>query len=255
MKTVLITGCSSGFGLETAEYFLAKGWKVIATMRSPRADIFSESPNLRIVKLDVTDQESIQRAVASIGPVDVLVNNAGVGLLSIVEGTSIATVREVFETNTLGTIAMTHAMLPHFRGQRSGVIVNVTSATTYQALPLLAVYTASKAAVNAFSESLALELAQFNVRVNLVIPGRAPETPFSRNAQSRMEGAFPEAYSEFVEGIFGRRGESSMVTHPVDVAEAIWRAATDPTAPLRLPAGADAHAMSRATGGQSLASA
>lgn len=247
MKTVLITGSSSGFGLETAEYFLAKGWQVVATMRSPRPDTFPESPNLRVVKLDVTDMESIERAVASIGPVDVLVNNAGVGLLGIVEGTSMATIREIFETNTLGTIAMTHAMLPHFRKQRSGVIVNVTSATTYQPHPLLAVYTASKAAINAFSESLALELAQFNVRINLVIPGRAPETPFSKNAQSRMEGAFPETYSEFVQGIFGRMGESAMVTHAADVAEAIWQAATNPTAPLRLPAGADAHAMSRAT--------
>jgi len=248
MKTVMITGASTGFGLETAKYFLAKGWQVVATMRSPKPDNFSESPNLRVVKLDVTDPESIERAVESIGPVDVLVNNAGVGLLSIVEGTPMETIREIFETNTLGTIAMTHAMLAHFRDQRSGVIVNVTSATTYQPHPLLAVYTASKAAVNAFSESLALELAQFNVRIKLVIPGRAPETPFSKNAQSRMEGAFPEAYSGFVEGIFGRMGEASMVTHPADVAEAIWQAATDPNVPLRLPAGADAHAMSRATG-------
>ncbi|QBE66742.1 SDR family oxidoreductase [Pseudoduganella lutea] len=247
MKTVLITGCSSGFGLETAGYFLAKGWQVVATMRSPKPGNFPESPHLRVVKLDVTDPESIQQAVESIGPVDVLVNNAGVGLLGIVEGTPMETIREIFETNTLGTIAMTHAMLPHFRERRSGVIVNVTSATTYRPHPLLAVYTASKAAVNAFSESLALELAQFNVRVNLVIPGRAPETAFSKNAQSRMEGAFPEAYSEFVQGIFGRMGESTMVTHPADVAEAVWQAATDPSVPLRLPAGADAHAMSRAT--------
>src|SRR5215217_870925 len=129
MKTVLITGSSSGFGLETAEYFLAKGWQVVATMRSPKPDNFPESSNLRVVQLDVTDTESIERAVASIGPVDVLVNNAGVGLLGIVEGTSMATIREIFETNTLGTIAMTHAMLAHFRDQRSGVIVNVTSAT------------------------------------------------------------------------------------------------------------------------------
>lgn len=246
MKTVLITGCSSGFGLETAEYFLAKGWRVIATMRAPRTDIFSASPSLRVVQLDVTDQESIARAVESIGPVDVLVNNAGVGLLSIVEGTSMETVREVFDTNTLGTIAMTHAMLPHFRRQRSGVIVNVTSATTYRPHPLLAVYTASKAAVNAFSESLALELAQFNVRINLVIPGRAPETSFGKNAQPRMEGAFPEAYGDFVQGAFGRMRESTLVTQPADVAEAIWQAATDPAVPLRVPAGADAHAMARA---------
>ena len=127
---------------------------------------------------------------------------------------------------------------------RSGVIVNVSSSTTLKPLPMLSVYTASKAAVKAFTESLALELQQFNVRVSLVIPGRSPETPFSKNAQPRMQGGIPEAYTNFAQGVFTAMGQSSSpVTHAVDVAEAVWHAANDPSCPLRIPAGADAVAL------------
>lgn len=182
MKTILITGCSSGFGLEIARHFLAQGWKVVATMRTPREDILPASEHLRVLALDVTDPASIRRAVEAAGPVDVLVNNAGIGLMGAFEGTTMDTVREVFETNTFGTLAMTQALLPQFRARRAGAIVNVSSSTTLLALPLLSVYTASKAAVNAFTESVALELAEFGIRVSLVLPGRSPETPFSRNA-------------------------------------------------------------------------
>src|SRR5690606_13705307 len=147
----LITGCSSGFGLETARYFLDQGWSVVATMRTPQPQLFPTSERLRTVALDVTRQDSIRDAIAAAGPVDVLVNNAGIGLLNALEGTAMSTVREVFETNTLGTIAMTQAVLPRFRERRSGVVVNVTSSVTLVPLPLLSVYTASKAAVNAFT--------------------------------------------------------------------------------------------------------
>ncbi len=193
MKTVLITGCSSGFGLETAQYFLDRDWQVIATMRTPREDVLPRSEHLHILPLDVTDPESIRQAVEAAGLIDVLVNNAGIGVLGALEGTSIITTREVFETNTLGTIAMTQAMLPQFRQRKVGVIVNITSSVTLMPLPLLSVYTASKAAINAFTESLALELQQFNVRVHLVLPGRAPETRFGENAQPRMLSSIPEA--------------------------------------------------------------
>jgi NAD(P)-dependent dehydrogenase (short-subunit alcohol dehydrogenase family) len=245
MKTALITGCSSGFGLETARYFLDRDWAVIATMRQPRVDILPASERLRIVALDVTEPESIRRAVDAAGAIDVLVNNAGIGLLNALEGIPMAGVREVFETNTLGVIAMTQAVLPQLRAQRAGVIVNVTSSVTLKPLPLLSVYTASKVAVNAFSESLALELEPFNIRVRLVIPGRSPETPFSQNARTRMQNGVPEAYADLAERVFSRWHESpSEVTHARDVAEAIWRASTDPSCPMRLPAGADAVALS-----------
>ena len=243
MKTVLITGCSSGFGLETARYFLDREWQVIATMRTPREDVLPRSERLRVVALDVTDPDSVSRAVDAAGPIDVLVNNAGIGLMGTLEGTSMEVVREIFETNTFGTMAVTRAVLPQFRQRKAGVIVNVTSSVTVRPLALLSVYTASKAAVNAFTESLALELQPFNVRVNLVLPGRAPETRFGENAQPRMQGGIPEAYADLAQSVFAQWAQSSAITRALDVAEAVWRAANDPSCPVRIAAGADAVAL------------
>lgn len=247
MKTVLITGCSSGFGLDIARYFLEKGWRVIATMRVPQPDRLPQSDRLAILPLDIRHPDSIRSCIDAAGPIDVLVNNAGIGWLNALEGTSMETARDIFETNTLGTIAVTQAVLPGFRERRAGVIVNVSSSVTLKPLPLLSVYTASKAAVNAFTESLALELEPFNVRVRIVLPGRAPHTRFGDSARSRMqgEGGFPAAYSDVVAGVFAgwERQQLAEVTHSLDVVEAVWRAATDPSAPMRIPAGADALAL------------
>jgi NAD(P)-dependent dehydrogenase (short-subunit alcohol dehydrogenase family) len=245
MRTVLITGCSSGFGLQTARHFLDRGWNVAATMRTPRAVDLPASDRLRVLALDVTDAASIRQAVEAAGPIDVLVNNAGIGWLNALEGTPMDTVREIFETNTFGTMAVTQAVLPQFRARRSGIVVNVTSSVTLKPLHLLSVYTASKAAVNAFTESLALELEPFGVRARLVIPGRAPETAFGQNAQSRMTSGFPEPYADLVRNVFAawQQQPAIEVTRSIDVAEAVWRAATDPTCPMRLPAGADAVAL------------
>lgn len=249
MKTVLVTGCSSGFGLEIARYFLAHGWQAVATMRTPRSDVLPPSERLRVLALDVTDPESIRKAVQAAGPIDALVNNAGFGAASPAEVTPMATVRELFETNTFGTIAMTQAVVPQFRERRGGVVVNVTSSVTFQPIPLVAAYRASKAAVNAFSESMALELEPFGVRVRLVLPGRAPTTRFAENAQARMHGLDHEAYAELVKNVFARfRDTSSPTTKAEAVAEAVWRAVTEPTSPMRIPAGADAEVWTRAAG-------
>jgi NAD(P)-dependent dehydrogenase (short-subunit alcohol dehydrogenase family) len=243
MKTVLITGCSSGFGLETARYFLDRDWKVIATMRAPREDVLPRSERLRLLPLDVTDSDSIARTVDAAGPIDVLVNNAGIGLLNALEGVSMDKVRAVFETNTLGSIAMTKAVLAQMRERRSGVVVNVSSSVTLRPLLLLSVYTASKAAVNAFTESLALELEPFGVRARLVLPGAAPETAFGDNARDRMGMNIPEAYAELAAQVFARMQQRHEITRARDVAEAVWRAANDPFCPVRIAAGADAVAL------------
>ena len=240
MSTVLVTGCSSGFGLEIARHFLDHGWSVAATMRHARADLLPASDRLRLIELDVTDAAGVARAVAQAGPVDVLVNNAGIGWLNALEGTPMSAARELFETNTLGTMAMTQAVLPQMRERRSGVIVNVSSSVTLQPLPLLSVYTASKAAVNAFTESLALELEPLGIRVRIVLPGRAPDTRFADNARARMGEGFPEGYTELAARLFAGWQASTESTHLQDVTAAVWRAATDPTCPMRLPAGADA---------------
>ncbi|KEQ03446.1 SDR family oxidoreductase [Pseudorhizobium pelagicum] len=247
MKTILITGCSSGFGLEIARFFLDKGWRVVATMRTPRNDILPASDNLKVLALDVRDAESIRAAVEAAGPIDVLVNNAGIGWMNVVEGTPMETVRDIFETNTFGTIAVTQAVLPQFRERRAGVIVNVTSSVTLKPLPLLSAYTASKAAVNAFTESMALELEPFNVRVRVVLPGRSPQTSFGDTARARLQGqgGFPAPYSDFAAGILAPRAQPSdaPVTHSADVVAAVWQAATDAASPMRIPAGADAVAL------------
>ena len=156
-------------------------------------------------------------------------------------------VREVFETNTFGTIAMTSAVLPRFRARRSGVVVNVTSTVTLRPLRLLSVYMASKAAVNTFTESMALELEPFGVRVRLVLPGLALETAFGDNARARMGMNIPEPYSQIAAEVFaGFQQHTGPMTRALDVAEAVWRAATDPSCPMRLPAGADAVELAKA---------
>jgi NAD(P)-dependent dehydrogenase (short-subunit alcohol dehydrogenase family) len=159
------------------------------------------------------------------------------------ELTPVTTVREIFETNTFGTIAMMQAVIPQFRQRKAGVIVNVTSSVTLKVLPLIAAYRASKMAVNAFTESTALELEPFGVRVRLVLPGRSPETRFGENARSHMHGFDHEAYVDLVQKVFaGLTDTASPITRAQDVAEAVWRAANDPSSPMRIPAGADAEA-------------
>jgi NAD(P)-dependent dehydrogenase (short-subunit alcohol dehydrogenase family) len=246
MKNLLITGCSSGYGLETARHFLARGWNVVATMRTPREDLLPRSERLRVLTLDVTKAESITAVLEASGPIDALVNNAGIGLFGAFEATPMATVREVFETNTFGVMAMTQALLPRFRARRSGVVVNVTSSATLAPMPLVAVYTASKMAIEGFTASLAFELETFDVRVKLVEPGYGPTTRFTSNTGTRMDGLIPEAYASFAQRVFASFAQPAAVTSESDVAEGVWRAVHDASGQLRFPAGADALALARA---------
>lgn len=247
MKTVLITGCSSGYGLATARHFHAQGWNVIATMRDLRGAVLAPSERLHVVALDVTKPDSIAAALAASGPIDVLVNNAGIGALGAFEAMPMDMVREVFTTNTFGVMAMTQAVLPQLRARGSGVVVNVTSTVTMTPMPLVAVYTASKTAIDGFSASLALELEAFGVRVKLVEPGYGPTTGFTSNSGARAASALiPEAYAPFAQRVFAAFGQPGAVTTESDVAEAVYRAANDESGRLRFPAGADAVALSRA---------
>ncbi len=245
MHTILITGSSSGYGLETARHFLERGWHVVATMRTPREDLLPRSDRLRVLALDVTDAHSIAAAVQAAGPVDVLVNNAGIGALGAFEATPMQTVRELFETNTFGAMAMTQALLPRFRQRRSGVVVNVTSSATMAPFPLVAAYTASKTAVQGFTASLAHELRSFDVRVKLVEPGYGPETRFAENGGARMQGLVTEPYAAFAQSVFAGFGQVTAVTRGSDVAQAVWEAVHDTSDRLRYPAGADAVALAQ----------
>lgn len=243
MKTVLITGCSSGYGLETARHFHSKGWSVIATMRNPREGVLPASDRLRLLPLDVTEPDSIVAAIEAAGRIDVLVNNAGIGVVGAFEATPMAHIRKVFETNTFGVMTMVQAVIPQMRARRSGVIVNVTSSATLAPMPLAAAYTASKQAIEGFTGSLAHELDAFGVRVRLVEPGYAPTTRFAANTDIPVMDLIPEAYTGFARPIFEGFANPPLTTRESDVAEAIWLAATDDSDRLRYPAGADAVAL------------
>jgi NAD(P)-dependent dehydrogenase (short-subunit alcohol dehydrogenase family) len=247
MKTVMITGCSSGYGLETARHFHAQGWNVIATMRTPREDILPRSERLRVLALDVTDPQSIAAALEASGPIDVLVNNAGIGVVGAFEATPMSHIRKVFDTNTFGVMAMTQAIVPLFRQQKSGVVVNVTSSVTLTPMPLAAAYTASKMAIEGFTGSLAHELAPFNIRVKLVEPGYAPTTRFGANSELNVSDLIPAAYQSFAEPIFAAFAKPALTTKETDVAEAVWAAANDLSEQLRFPAGPDAVALAAAS--------
>ena len=246
MKTVLITGTSSGYGLETARHFYAQGWTVIATMRSPREDLLPQSDRIRILSLDVTRPDSIEAAFQAAGPIDVLVNNAGIGVVGAFEATPMAHIRKVFETNTFGVMAMVQAVIPQMRARRSGVIVNVTSSVTLAAHPLAGAHTASKQAIAGFTGSLAHELGAFGVQAKLVEPGYAPTTRFALNTDIPVTDLIPEAYAGYAGPIFAAFANPPLTTRESDVAEAVWLAATEGSDRLHYPAGADAVALAEA---------
>jgi len=223
MKTALITGCSSGFGRATAAHFLEQGWNVVATMRTPRRALdLPESDRLRLLRLDVTDRgsigEAIRQGIAAFGGLDVVVNNAGIGLFGAFEATPEERVRELFETNTFGVMAVTQAVIPHLRERRAGTIVNVTSSVGIAPMPLVSAYTASKLAVEGFTEALSYELAFFGVRAKIVEPGYGPTTSFTANTSERMKGLVPEAYAPYAEQLLGGMAGAAeyevLVKHP-----------------------------------------
>ena len=243
MKTILITGCSSGYGLETAVHFHAQGWNVIATMRKPRRDFFPASERLRTLALDVTDADSIALALELAGPIDVLVNNAGIGLFGALEHSPMQKIRDVYATNTLGTIVMTQAVIPQMRERGSGTIVNVTSSATLAPFPLAAAYTGSKTAIQGFTGSLAHELEPLGISVKLVEPGYGPTTAFAQNTDIRLEDVLPEPYGSYAAPILAAMAEPTLFTTEADVAAAVWEAAHDRTGQPHFPAGADALAL------------
>lgn len=242
--TILITGTSSGYGKAIAEHFLNGGWHVIATMRRPEAAVLDgDTSRLRVLPLDVTDAGSIASLIEAAGPIDVLVNNAGIGAIGAFEATPMALVRQLFETNTIGVMAMCQAVIPQMRTRRAGTIVNVTSSVTLSTFPLAAAYTASKQAIEGFTGSLAHELAYFDVRAKLVEPGYAPTTQFASNALMPVDQLIPKAYAAFAQPIMDAFATPALATKESDVAEAVWHIVHDAEGPLSFPAGPDAVAL------------
>ena len=243
--TALITGASSGIGKATARLFQSKGWSVIATMRSPDAETDLKTlDRVLVTRLDVTDPASIDAAVsegiAKFGRIDVLVNNAGYGAYGPLEVFSMDQIRRQFDTNVIGLLAVTKAVLPHFRARRSGTIVNISSIGGKITFPLGTLYHGTKFAVEGLSESLHYELEPIGVKMKIVQPG-AIKTDFGgRSFDFANDESIQEyqgtvaAILEAVETMFEDAAEAEVA------AEVIWNAATDGTDTLRYTAGEDA---------------
>ncbi|MCB0696134.1 MAG: SDR family oxidoreductase [Chitinophagaceae bacterium] len=246
-KTILITGASSGIGKATAKLFSEKGWNVVATMRTPeKEEELTKLENIFVTKLDVQDetsvQQAIQQAMDKFGSVDVLLNNAGYGLAGVFEAISKEAIERQFATNVFGLFDVTRAMLPHFRKQGSGIIINVTSVGGRMTLPLFSMYHASKFAVEGFSESLQYELAPTGIKVKVVEPGSVA-TDFSGRSLDMHQDPTMKEYDGFTDKIvaaFQKRREAGVGSTPDMTAAVIYEAATDGTDTLRYRAGADA---------------
>ena len=247
-NTIFITGASSGIGKATAVYFHAQGWNVVATMRSPdSAAELGQLDNVLVTRLDVLDRASIttarDAAIERFGRIDVLLNNAGYGAYGPLEAFSMEKIERQFNTNVIGLLAVTKAFLPHFRGNKAGTIVNVSSIGGQMTFPLGTLYHGSKFAVEGLSEALHYELAAFGVRVKIIEPGMIKTNFGGRSFDFCNDESLPE-YQGTVQKLFAHWGAgASNPSEPRVVAEAIWLAATDGADTLRYRAGADAVAL------------
>ena len=247
-KTVLITGASSGIGLATALYFFEKGWNVVATMRNPekRKTLLHEKGLPDLVHLDVGDTASIKAAVKyavdKYQHVDVLVNNAGYAVYGPFEASSADQIAKQYNTNVFGLMEVTRAMLPVFRAQNEGLLINVTSMGGRVGFPLYSVYNSTKWAVEGFSEALQYELKQYHIRVKTIEPGVIMTDFYDRSMDRGQVESANDVYAETLKCAEKSLGEGGMTagSEPLVVAKTIYRAATDGSRRLRYPSGTDA---------------
>lgn len=239
-KTILITGASSGLGKAASQFFAAKDWNVIATMRNPEKETeLAADPNILVTSLDVNDIPSIEAAVKlgleQFGQIDALVNNAGYGQQGVFEAVSPEKIMEQFNVNVFGLMNVTRAVLPHFRKRQQGTIVNISSGAGRITTPILSVYSASKFAVEGFSESLAYELESQHIKVKIVEPGYIG-TSFHERAGAEFATADSLTdYADFsaaMNKLFSSFGGSNNATAE-DVARIIYGAVTDNSYTLR----------------------
>ena len=253
-QTILITGTSSGLGRATATLFQERGWNVVVTMRAPAQETeFTQLPDVLVTRLDVQDLESIASAVAAgvqrFGRIDALVNNAGYGAYGPLEATPLEKIRRQFDVNVIGLMVTTQAVLPHFRAQRHGTIVNVSSLGGRIAFPLGTLYHGTKFAVEGLSEALQYELAPLGVRVKVVEPGFMKTDFAGRSLDMSNDPALAE-YQPLVQSVMEALGPLAAAgSAPVAAAEVIYQAVTDPSGRLRYTAGADAEQLLAARSG------
>jgi len=247
-KTILITGASSGIGKETAKLFQSKGWNVIATMRDPEKESeLKQLENVLVTKLDVLNLESIRNAVEDgaqkFGSIDVLLNNAGYGAYGPLEAFSKEQILRQFNTNVIGLLDVTKALLPHFRQNKKGIIINISSIGGKMAFPMGSLYHGTKFAVEGISESLSYEVAQFGGQVKIVEPGMIATDFAGRSLVFSNDDSLTE-YQGLVNSLMAAMPSMAGNASPASVvAEVIWKAATDGTDQLRYTAGEDAKTL------------
>lgn len=244
-KTILITGSSSGIGKATAKFFQEKGWNVIATMRTPEKETeLTTLDNVLVTKLDVLDKDSITKAVElgieKFGKIEVLLNNAGYGAFGALEATSPEKVKRQFDVNVMGLLDVTKAILPHFRKNKDGILINISSIGGKMTFPLGSLYHGTKFALEGISEALSFEMEAIGCKVKIVEPG-AIKTDFAGRSFNFNNDESLIEYQELVVKIF--KAMESLVengSEAIVVAEVIYEAATDGTNKLRYTAGEDA---------------
>jgi len=244
-KTILITGASSGIGKATALHFQKQGWNVIATMRSPEKDTeLSDLENVQLEKLDVLDLASIETAInngiSTFGKIDALLNNAGYGAYGPLETFPRENIVRQFNTNVIGLMDVTKAIIPHFRENKSGVIVNISSIGGQMTFALGSLYHGTKFAVEGISESLHYEMKEIGVKVKIVEPGFIA-TDFGGRSFDFQAGDI-EDYQPLIGALMKQwQNPNNTVSPPSLVAEVIYTAVTDGTNQLRYRAGEDAN--------------
>lgn len=227
-KTIFITGASQGLGKSAAKLFATKGWTVIATMRNPEKETeLRQFPNVQLLKLDISNPTQITevaQAAEKISSIDVLFNNAGIGLAGPLEATSDEQLNKLINTNLLGTILVSKAFIPYFRKRNKGTIITTTSSTAYIPYPFIAVYEATKAALEHWTSSMNYELDRFGVRVKTVVPGYM-QTNFGNNGDFVADPAYKEDFDKYVGVLMSEISSFSDI--PEDIAEVVYEAATD----------------------------
>ena len=253
-RTVLVTGCSSGFGKLIAQTFAQNEWNVIATMRSPEKEKeLQNSDRMLILRLGVTDLSSISNAfregLSKFNKIDVVVNNAGYGGFGLFEQVSDSDVREMFDTNVFGPMNVMRAVLPAMREAGAGTIINVTSMAGHIGLPGNAVYSASKHAVIGLTEGMALEYEPLGVRIFSVAPGAYPTTRFDESTDKRLDVGDDQlvSWSNRLRDRISAVGEQmasegGSLADPQEVADRVFACATSDM-PINNPTGSDAEML------------
>lgn len=242
MKTIFITGASSGLGKAAAQLFHSNGWHVIATMRAPEKETeLTRLENMTVLPLDVTNpteiEQTVQRVMQS-HTVDVVLNNAGYGLIGPLEALDDEQIVRQINTNVLGVIRVTKAFTPYFRESKQGLFLNVTSNFGLMGYATCSIYCATKFAVDGFSESILYDLAQFGVGVKIIAPGGIQTDFATRSLESKTHPAYEQLMAEVGKGYSAEN--VARYAKAEDIAAVIYEAATDGKAQLRYIAGDDA---------------